>query len=88
MTRDRISDRFWNWTGALDDSQCTRECGAAVLDVCRCRCQGLFHNAGHDYWARLPRETLTVLPGGSTIRSVNHHAPVPHPASVNRKAAA
>lgn len=63
-----VLDRYHDWQDAMDDLTCTRECGAARNNVCRCRCQGLHHNAAHDYWSTLPRETWTeYLPGGSTI---------------------
>lgn len=30
---------------------CTRNCGAARDDICKCRCEGEFHNLLRDWWA-------------------------------------
>ena len=64
-----IADRFRDWQDALDDETCTLACGAARNDLCICRCQGLHHNAGHDYFAQLPPQPCEVSAGSLIHRN-------------------
>ena len=47
-TREIVDDYLYK---VLPDGTCTRQCGAARDDVCRCRCGGEFHNLLRDWWS-------------------------------------